>query len=280
MEFLVIGIIFAPKAHNAAESRLILERSFDAMMPAFPNAQRPVQIGTIEGTPERPALEAGRDPEPTDADFETLDDDDSESAHDETSPGGEALSEPQNPLGNQPPPPGSSIPNGKITHEKITFLNAIAPLKSDLLALMGPFKGSAEYYKLLLEVGGVQHANQLTDVGKQGTFFRKLEKIVKLLKENPVATEPAKPPRNFMDDLLDMRREAFNRMAMERLSEHLDELVSTCPANQYPPNITEIIQSGDKAKMINLAVELVRINLLEAARMRDQQNAKGSTGRQ
>lgn len=304
MEFLVIGIIFAPHARNAAESRLILERSYDAMMPAFPNAKRPVEIGGVQEDAPRQIGAPRGDSEASDADYEVIED--SEPAPQQQVAGGNGPIETTQPRQvreetetppavasqqrtQQPSPDGGekaaqqtpSLPqeeppalsgSSKITAEKITFLEAIAPLKAELLKLLGDEDGAREYYKLLLATTAAAHANEVGDVEKQGMFFRKLKTMVKLTRENP-----PKPADNPLAPFIEQRRRSLNRMSDDRIQAELDDILGDYPTGTDPLKIMPRISStANREGLIELTMELIKWQMDEPARVREAQSKGGA----
>jgi len=257
-EFVTFCVFSAPHAANPEERMLILRHHLGIWGPAFGDA-RPIEIGTIEAPRQ---IEGARE-EP----IEIVDaDDDPEPAQQDTSPGGEvgAAQSPSLPLGDAPLPPGSS----KITAEKIDFLQAVIPLKNELLNLLGALKGSEEYYKLMLATTGCQHANQIPAGEKQGTFYRKLERMVKLIKENPKTQEPVKP----FQEALDMARPGYAKLSLEKLNERMEAQIEIqkYPIDLDPLGINPIICTGDKAKLIDAILAVLEWGMTQTMKSREQ----------
>jgi len=263
-EFVTFCVFSAPHAANPEERMLILRHHLGIWGPAFGDA-RPIEIGTVEAPRQ---IEGARQPI-QEAEEVQNDDDDPDPADQQPSPGGEvgAAQPPSLPLGESPPPPGSSKP----TAEKIDFLQAVRPLKDELLNLLGPLNGSEEYYKLMLATTGCQHANEIPAGEKRGTFFRKLERMVKLLKENPKVQEPVKP----FQEALEMARQGYAKLSIEKLVERIEAQMELqhYPTDQDPLEIVAVLQEGDKAKCVDAAVRLMERGLIETTKMREQKQA-------
>jgi hypothetical protein len=264
-EFVTFCVFSAPHATNSEERMLILRHHLGIWGPAFEDAQ-PLQIEgapaprQIEGMREEPVeiIDADEDPEPADAQA--------------ASPGGEVKQEsiePPKPLEEPPLPPGSQKP----TAQKIDFLQAVGKVKVELLELLGAQRGAEEYYKLLLTFG-VQHSNKLTDKFEQGGFYRKLEKMVKLIKENPIATEPPK----LFAEALEMARAGYEKLPIKEL---LARIQAQTELQNYPPqdplNILPILQSPademQKADLVEVAVRLMERSLTETTKGRERKAA-------
>jgi len=264
-EFVTFCVYSAPHATNAQERMVILQHHLGIYGPAFGGTKElssgdAVAVKMIDAGPERPG---------EDAEFTEVTTEDNDPADQQPSPGGEvgAAQSPSLPLGDAPPPPGSE----KITHEKIDFLQAIRPLKDELLNLLGALKGSEEYYKLMLATTGCQHANQIPAGEKQGTFYRKLERMVKLLKENPKVKEPVKP----FAEALALAREGYAKLAIEKLVERIEAQMELqkYPTDLDPLEIVPVLQEGNKAKCVDAAVRLMERGLIETTKMREQKQA-------
>jgi hypothetical protein len=271
---------------------LILRHHLGIWGPAFGDA-RPIELGVVDAPRQ---IEAPRDEEPEDIEVTV---EDSEPAtqqqnaggnapeaivqprqvHDATeappapvnqsSPdgGGNGAALPRSPL-DPPDPSGSS----KITAEKITFPQAVQKFKADLFALLGDAEGATAYYKLLLEVAGVAHSNELTAGEKQKTFYRKLEALVKSTRDNP-APVPAKP----FAEALAMARGGYEKLAVEKLVERIEAQMELqhYPDAEDPLGIIPVITQGNKADLVNAAVKLMERGLIQTRDERDE--ARGGT---
>ena len=266
-QFAVLRVIFAPRPESEAEKARLMEITAARFFPAFglTVGASPQPARLIEGQERAP-----RQIEGTREQIAVLiedNDDDPEPAQQEPSPGAEATAEsvePPKPQDEPPLAPGSE----KITHEKIDFLQAIRPLKDELLNLLGALKGSEEYYKLMLATTGCQHANQIPAGEKQGTFYRKLERMVKLIKENPKTQEPVKP----FQEALDMARPGYAKLSLEKLNERMEAQIEIqkYPIDLDPLGINPIICTGDKAKLIDAILAVLEWGMTQTMKSREQ----------
>jgi hypothetical protein len=291
-EFVTFCIFSAPHAVNPEERMLILRHHLGIWGPAFGDA-RPIELGVVDAPRQ---IEAPRDEEPEDIEV-TIEDPEPATqqqnaggnapeaivqprqVHDATeappapvnqsSPdgGGNGAALPRSPL-DPPDPSGSS----KITAEKITFPQAVQKFKADLFALLGDAEGATAYYKLLLEVAGVAHSNELTAGEKQKTFYRKLEALVKSTRDNP-APVPAKP----FAEALAMARGGYEKLAVEKLVERIEAQMELqhYPDAEDPLGIIPVITQGNKADLVNAAVKLMERGLIQTRDERDE--ARGGT---
>jgi hypothetical protein len=272
-EFAVLRVILSPKARTPQERQMILGRMLDNYMPAFPGTEETPRPVLVEGTVERAQIEAPKPAAPAEIEFTEFEDEPKPAvATAQPSPDGEVSAEPRSsatlPL-ESPLPSGSEKPPEKMTPEKIDFLQAVKPLKEELYALMGDSKGATTYYKLLLEVGGVQHANQLTDLQKRRTFFRRLKAIIEGARaEAAVPKEPTKP----FAEALEWAREGYNKLALEPLIERIEIQMKEqqYPDDLDPLNIIPVLTQGKKPELVDAAVRLMERGLVETTKTRDQ----------
>lgn len=300
-QFAILRVILSPKARTPEERKMILGRMMDNYMPAFPKPGEAAQPVLIEAAPDRPRIEGPREPTPQDIEVEIDDWPRDQTAGGKTplpasppsqvhegnpptsfnephpSPDGEGCSIPYptttpTPIEPQPAPSGSSKP--PITTEKITFLQAVAPLKADLYALLGDEEGAKEYYKLLLATTGAAHANEVADVQKQGAFFRKLERMVKLTRENP-----PRPSAKPFAEALAMARSGYEKLAVEKLTERIEAQMELqhYPDTEDPLAIIPVLTQGNKAELVNAAVKLMERGIIQTRDERDE--AKGGAKR-
>ena len=86
---------------------------------------------------------------------------------------------------------------------------------------------------------------------------------------------------NPLAELLEIKRIAFTKMSIEKLTEHIEAIMenSHYSLKDDPLSVIPLLQSGDKEKLIAKAVELVEWSIRETARIRDTHNAKRGGGR-
>ena len=166
---------------------------------------------------------------------------------------GAATAPPTNPL-NPPDPSGSSKP----TAEKISFLEAVRKLKGELFELLGDEDGGKEYYKLLLATNAVQHSNQITDAKKQGAFYRKLEAMVKLTRENP-----PKPAAKPFAEALEMARGGYMKLPDDKLVERIEAQMELqkYPDAEDPLAIIPVLTQGGHLELVDAATRLLERKL-------------------
>jgi len=172
-EFAVLRIIFAPKAQTPEERKLILERTMDTYMPAFPGVagagqlgagrEDPIQISPHEVHTALP--EAGVQPV-----------------------GGEQYQQPVSPPADIPeaeviPEDNGDPPPEKTTTDNFEFLKAMKALKEGFIKLLGEEGGAFEYYAPIHELG-FQKSNQLVDEEQQKAVYRTLRDRLALLTQN------------------------------------------------------------------------------------------------
>jgi hypothetical protein len=167
----------------------------------------------------------------------------------------------------EPPPP-----SGSSKAAKIDFLEAVKPFKKRLFELLGPEEGAKEYYKLLLQFGGAQHADKL-DVKQRPAFYRKLEKMAQLIAENPPKREAESP----FAEALEMARVGYEKLSIEKLVERVEAQmeIQAYPDAEDPLGIIPVLTQGDKGELVNAAVQLMERGMMQTKAQREGKKGGG-----
>lgn len=305
-QFATLRIILAPKPVSEAERLMVLQSTMERFFPAYPSgeSQRPVQVGTVE-QPRQLEERQQREPlrlieearagkrreEPEEVEVtEVFEGEEIVAAPQRPSPAGEVVqptAQPALPLGAVPTPAGSSLTQSapapaKSSTKKSTFAVAMGELRARLIKALGEEQGEG-VFREAIGAKGFARLEEVTDSKQQAHIFRDLSARVRELEagalkqtEQEVKPLPEQAPaekKSSLEEIIETRRASFERMAIERITDHLDELLKTCPLDKLPETeavVIEIIQSGDKARMIDLAMKIVRANLLETMRIREE----------
>jgi len=252
-EFAVLTVIFAPKAQTPEERKLILERTMDTYMPAFPGIQPPAQVGAGEAPVQI-------------------------SPHDVHTALPEASAQP---VGGVPlVAPSADIPyaeeiddNGdpppeKTTTDNFKFLEALAEIKRGFVELLGTEGGELEYYAPI-HVLGFQKSNQIVDEEQQKAIYRKLRDRLALLTQN--AGQVKKRPEGIEekdegDDIWIYRpiRAALGEFAKEALEKSLTGYYNdyAYPINSDPKGIKAMLEKrrATKGALVDAHVLILKWN--------------------